>query len=73
MTKIGGYTKTRQYVRRQRAMGRFRSPYQKGGTLIGQTMTPFFPTRAKLWQLPWQQPPMGRIKAVHRRRKRKRR
>ena len=69
MPKIGGYTKTRQYVRRQRAMGRFRSPYQKGGTLIGRSLSPFFPTRAR----PWEVPPMGRIKAVHRRRKRKRR
>lgn len=69
MAKIGGFTKTRQYVRRQRALGCFRSPYQKGGTIIGQSMNPFFPIRAR----PWEIPPMARIKAVRKRTRRTKR
>ena len=72
MPKIGGYTKTLQYARRQRAVGRFRTPYQKEGTLIGRSLSPprsLFPIRAR----PWEKPPLRRIKAVNPRRKRKRR
>lgn len=69
MVKIGGFLKTRQFARRQRAVGRFRSPYQKGGSLVGTSIVPFFPTRAK----PWEVPIMRRIKASNRRPKRKRR
>ena len=34
MAKIGGFVKSRNYVRRQRAMGRYRSPHQKGVVLL---------------------------------------
>lgn len=49
MSSIGGFTKTRNYVRRQKAMGRYRSPYQRGGTIFGRSIIPFFPTRARPW------------------------
>jgi len=52
MPSIGGFTKTRNYVRRQKALGRYRSAYQIGGTIIGRLgLNPFFPTRARPWEV----------------------
>ena len=36
MVRIGGFLKTQNRIRLQRARGRFISPYQKGGTIFGQ-------------------------------------
>jgi len=63
MATIGGFTKTRNYVRRQKATGRYRSPYQIGGNIIGRSIVPFFPTRARPWEFPGMQLPGMRIKA----------
>ena len=43
MVRIGGFLKTQNRVRRQRARGRFISPYQVGGTLFGKSMTSRYP------------------------------
>ena len=68
MARIGEFTKTRNYARRQRAVGRNRSPYQRGGTFIGPKIVPFFPTRARPWEMkPWV---YGRIKAVRKSKRR---
>lgn len=32
MSKIGGFTKTRNYARRRHAVGRYTTPYQYGGS-----------------------------------------
>ena len=70
MGTIGGFTKTRNYPKRRRAIGRYRSPYQSGGTLFTPPpIIPFFPGRAPPWLNPYQVG-AGRIKG---RRKRKRR
>ena len=69
MPGIGGFTRSRNYAHRRRAMGRYRSRYQVGGTMFPPTMIPFFPQRAKPWELPWRIP-SKRIKAVHRRKRR---
>ena len=70
MARIGGFTKTRNYARRRRAVGRLRTPYQTGGTILPPPIIPFFPERAKPWAMkPWQLP-YGRIKAARKCRRR---
>ena len=69
MAGIGGFTRSRNYARRRRAVGRYRSPYQVGGTILPPPIIPFFPERAKPWELPWKIP-TRRIKAVRRRKRR---
>ena len=69
MSGIGGFTRTRNYARRRRAVGRFRSPYQTGGMIVPRTIIPFFPERAKPWEFPWQKPPR-RIKGARKRKRR---
>ena len=43
MVRIGGFLKTQNRVRLQRARGRFISPYQKGGTIFGKSTTARYP------------------------------
>ena len=69
MNKIGGFTRTRNYARRRRAVGRYRSPYQSGGMILPPSIIPFFPERAKPWEFPWQIQP-GRIKGARKRKRR---
>ena len=37
MVRVGGFLKTQNRIRRQRARGRFISPYQVGGTIFGKS------------------------------------
>ena len=43
MVRIGGFLKAQNRIRRQRARGRFVSPYQVGGTLLGLSTLRRFP------------------------------
>ena len=43
MVRVGGFLKTQNRIRRQRARGRFISPYQLGGTIFGKSMTARYP------------------------------
>ena len=56
MVRVGGFLKTQNRVRRQRARGRFISPYQVGGTIFGKaTMTryPLMHTSHRINPEPW--------------------
>ena len=68
MTVIGGFRRTRNYKRRK-ALGRYRSPYQLGGTLFSPPVIPMFGTRPNPWEALWQIP-YGRIKGARKRRRR---
>ena len=71
MARIGGFTRTRNYARRRRAVGRYRSPYQIGGMILPPPIIPFFPERARPWETkPWVH---RRIKAARQRKRRVRR
>ena len=43
MARVGGFLKSQNRVRRQRARGRFISPYQVGGTIFGKSTTARYP------------------------------
>ena len=43
MVRVGGFLKTQNRIRRQRARGRFTSPYQIGGTIFGKSVTARYP------------------------------
>ena len=43
MVRVGGFLKSQNRVRRQRARGRFISPYQVGGTIFGKSTTARYP------------------------------
>ena len=43
MVRVGGFLKTQNRVRRQRARGRFISPYQVGGTIFGKSTMARYP------------------------------
>ena len=43
MVRIGGLLKTQNRIRRQRARGRFISPYQVGGTIFGKSTMARYP------------------------------
>ena len=43
MVRIGGFLKSQNRIRRQRARGRFISPYQVGGTLFGKSTLARYP------------------------------
>ena len=43
MVRVGGFLKTQNRVRRQRARGRFVSPYQVGGTIFGKSTMARYP------------------------------
>ena len=47
MVRIGGFLKTQNRIRRQRARGRFISPYQVGGTIFGKSTM----ARLEPWRL----------------------
>ena len=56
MVRVGGFLKTQNRVRRQRARGRFISPYQVGGTIFGKSTMARYPlmhTSSRLLE-PWQ-------------------
>ena len=72
MAGIGGFTRTRNYARWRRAVGCYRSPYQRGGMILPPPIIPFFPERAKPWEFPWQIP-YGHIKGARQRKRRVRR
>ena len=43
MVRVGGFLKTQNSIRRQRARGRFISPYQVGGTIFGKSTMARYP------------------------------
>ena len=43
MVRVGGFLKTQNRIRRQRARGRFISPYQIGDTIFGNSTTARYP------------------------------
>ena len=43
MIRVGGFLKTQNRIRRQRARGRFISPYQVGGTIFGKSTMARYP------------------------------
>ena len=43
MVRIGGFLKSQNRIRRQRARGRFISPYQVGGTIFGRSTMMRYP------------------------------
>ena len=43
MVRVGGFLKTQNRIRRQRASGRFISPYQVGGTIFGKSVMSRYP------------------------------
>ena len=43
MVRVGGFLKTQNRIRRQRARGRFISPYQIGGTIFGKSTMARYP------------------------------
>ena len=43
MVRVGGFLKTQNRIRRQRARGRFISPYQVGGTIFGKSTMARYP------------------------------
>ena len=54
MVRVGGFLKTQNRIRRQRARGRFISPYQIGGTIFGKSTMARYPlmhTSSRLF--PW--------------------
>ena len=57
MVRVGGFLKTQNRIRRQRARGRFISPYQVGGTIFGKSTMARYPLMhtssrlLELWQL----------------------
>ena len=56
MVRVGGFLKTQNRIRRQRARGRFISPYQVGGTIFGMSTMARYPlmhTSSRLLE-PWQ-------------------
>ena len=55
MVRVGGFLKTQNRIRRQRARGRFISPYQLGGTIFGKSTMMRYPlmhTSSRLLDLP---------------------
>ena len=63
MVREGGFLKTQNRIRRQRARGRFISPYQVGGTIFGKSTMARYPlmhTYSRLldpWRLDQRQRP----------------
>ena len=43
MVRVGGFLKSQNRIRRQRARGRFISPYQVGGTIFGKSTMARYP------------------------------
>ena len=43
MVRVGGFLKSQNRIRRQRARGRFISPYQVGGTIFGKSTMRRYP------------------------------
>ena len=43
MVRVGGFLKTQNRIRQQRARGRFISPYQVGGTIFGKSTMARYP------------------------------
>ena len=43
MVRVGGFLKSQNRIRRQRARGRYISPYQVGGTIFGKSTTARYP------------------------------
>ena len=43
MVRVGGFLKSQNRIRRQRARGRFVSPYQVGGTIFGKSTMARYP------------------------------
>ena len=55
MVRIGGFIKTQNRIQRQRARGRFISPYQVGGMIFGKSIMarhPLMYTSSRLLE-PW--------------------
>ena len=55
MVRVGGFLKSQNRIRRQRARGRFISPYQVGGTIFGKSTMARYPlmhTSSRLLE-PW--------------------
>ena len=43
MVRVGGFLKSQNRIRRQRARGRYISPYQVGGTIFGKSVMARYP------------------------------
>ena len=61
MVRVGGFLKSQNRVRRQRARGRFISPYQVGGTIFGQSVMARYPLMHTSSRLPWKKMKGGTI------------
>ena len=56
MVRVGGFLKSQNRIRRQRARGRFISPYQVGGTIFGKSTMARYPlmhTSHRINPEPW--------------------
>ena len=56
MVRVGGFLKSQNRIRRQRARGRFVSPYQVGGTIFGKSTMARYPlmnTTHRINPEPW--------------------
>ena len=56
MVRVGGFLKSQNRIRRQRARGRFISPYQVGGTIFGKSTMARYPlmhTTHRINPAPW--------------------
>ena len=56
MVRVGGFLKSQNRIRRQRARGRFISPYQVGGTIFGKSTMARYPlmnTTHRINPEPW--------------------
>ena len=53
MVRVGGFLKSQNRIRRQRARGRFISPYQVGGTIFGKSVMARYPLMHTSSRLPW--------------------
>ena len=56
MVRVGGFLKSQNRIRRQRARGRFISPYQVGGTIFGKSTMARYPLMHTMHRInpePW--------------------
>ena len=61
MVRVGGFLKSQNRIRRQRARGRFISPYQVGGTIFGQSVLARYPLMHTSSRFPWKKMKGGTI------------
>jgi len=64
MVRIGGFLKTQNRIRRQRARGRYSSPYQVGGAIFGKSTMARYPLMYTASRLPRMPPKWIRDRAM---------